>query len=132
MILECQFWVIVGIICYVKFNNGGNNDCRYNQIYAKATFDKVIQDWLILLLYSNQFVVRTQTEKFYYRMKWLILSSISVIGLAVFFVRRTTNNVCKTFEDYYTNVDRNENCYYNPDADLTVVSFFFINFFSNK
>lgn len=38
------------------------------------------------------------------------------------------NNVCKSFSDYYTNLDQNENCYYNPDGELSTVSNFKICF----
>lgn len=45
------------------------------------------------------------------------------LNMGLIYLAQTKNNVCKTFEDYYSNRDNNKNCYYNPDADLTVVSF---------
>lgn len=53
-------------------------------------------------------------------MKWIIVSSLFIGFLGFLFIRSGNNNVCKTFEDYYTNRDVNQNCYYNPDFELTV------------
>lgn len=53
-------------------------------------------------------------------MKWIILSSAFVVIVSVLFINTANNNVCKTFEDYYSNRDDNENCYYNPDYKLKV------------
>lgn len=55
-------------------------------------------------------------------MKWVLLSSIVIGILSLYLLKRNQNNVCKTFRDYYTDRDRNENCYHNPEADLKVVS----------
>ncbi|KAF5294277.1 hypothetical protein FQR65_LT10863 [Abscondita terminalis] len=49
-------------------------------------------------------------------MKWVI--SIVLIAIAIYFIKRGKNNVCKTFNDYYTDRDNNPNCYYNPDHEL--------------
>lgn len=35
------------------------------------------------------------------------------------------NNVCSTFEDYFTDRDTNPNCRFNPDGDLSVVSYYY-------
>lgn len=61
-------------------------------------------------------------------MKWITLSSVGVAILGTCWLTFSHNNVCKTFKDYYWFKDFNSNCYYNPEADLTVVSivFFFI------
>lgn len=55
-------------------------------------------------------------------MKWVAVSSVTVLIIAFFIIPTSKNNVCKTFQDYYSNRDRNKNCYYNPDHELTVVS----------
>lgn len=47
-----------------------------------------------------------------------------IISLILVKYNSSKNNVCKTFTDYYTNRDLNENCYYNPDGELTTVSMF--------
>ncbi|KAF2901736.1 hypothetical protein ILUMI_04464 [Ignelater luminosus] len=53
-------------------------------------------------------------------MRWILFSAIVVIILSLYLFKGYRNNVCKTFSDYYTNTDHNENCYYNPDAHLKV------------
>ncbi|KAK4886696.1 hypothetical protein RN001_002967 [Aquatica leii] len=54
-------------------------------------------------------------------MRWLlIVTTLIVAFLLKYLFRRQHNNVCKTFEDYYTNRDTNPNCYNNPDVDLTI------------
>ncbi|KAB0799466.1 hypothetical protein PPYR_07346 [Photinus pyralis] len=54
-------------------------------------------------------------------MKWAIsLSVVLTVFLSVLFFNTGNNNVCKTFEDYYSNRDENQNCYYNPDYKLEV------------
>ncbi|KAF5294278.1 hypothetical protein FQR65_LT10864 [Abscondita terminalis] len=53
-------------------------------------------------------------------MRWFVVSSVLVGFLGFLFIRNGNNNVCKTFDDYYTNRDANENCYYNPDFKLEV------------
>ncbi|KAF2904607.1 hypothetical protein ILUMI_01569 [Ignelater luminosus] len=54
-------------------------------------------------------------------MKRLILCGgiVLIISLILVKFNSSKNNVCKTFGDYYTNRDQNENCYYNPDGELT-------------
>ncbi|KAF2904605.1 hypothetical protein ILUMI_01567 [Ignelater luminosus] len=53
-------------------------------------------------------------------MKFIVLSAtiIPIIGLILIKSYSFKNNVCKTFDDYYTDRDQNENCYYNPDGQL--------------
>lgn len=56
-------------------------------------------------------------------MRGYVVAALLVGILSLYAVKfRYKNNVCKTFDDYYTNRDQNENCYYNPDWDLSVVS----------
>lgn len=57
-------------------------------------------------------------------MKLILLSSVLIAYISNNFInlKGFTNNVCKSFEDYYTDRDNNENCYHNPDHELTVVS----------
>lgn len=45
-----------------------------------------------------------------------VLTSIVYIKI----ISRSINNVCKTFGDYYSDRDQNDNCYYNPDEFLSV------------
>lgn len=51
-------------------------------------------------------------------MKFIVLCAIVIIAISVKFFRKSSNNVCKTFEDYYSDRDTNKNCYHNPDHDL--------------
>ncbi|KAF2901737.1 hypothetical protein ILUMI_04465 [Ignelater luminosus] len=56
-------------------------------------------------------------------MKLQLLSAGIILVISLYLIKtksKTKNNVCKTFEDYYTDRDRNENCHYNPDGELTV------------
>lgn len=54
-------------------------------------------------------------------MRGYVVAALLVGILSLYAVKfRYKNNVCKTFDDYYTNRDQNENCYYNPDWDLSV------------
>ncbi|KAF2887720.1 hypothetical protein ILUMI_18453, partial [Ignelater luminosus] len=55
-------------------------------------------------------------------MKLILLSSVGVAILSTYWLSSSRNNVCKTFKDYYWFKNSNPNCYYNPEADLTVVS----------
>lgn len=54
--------------------------------------------------------------------KRTVIFSAIFVYFAVCDLNAKENNVCKTFKDYYTNRDRNKNCYFNDDADLTPVS----------
>lgn len=56
-------------------------------------------------------------------MKWSLFSSMTIAILSLYYLlKKSHNNVCKTFDDYYTDRDSNPNCYFNPEAHLTVVS----------
>uniref|UniRef100_A0A1Y1M1N7 Lipase n=2 Tax=Photinus pyralis TaxID=7054 RepID=A0A1Y1M1N7_PHOPY len=53
----------------------------------------------------------------------IVVWIITCIFLTIIFARhfwQTHNNSCITAHDYYTNLDKNPKCYYNPDIDLTV------------
>uniref|UniRef100_A0A1Y1LV43 Lipase n=1 Tax=Photinus pyralis TaxID=7054 RepID=A0A1Y1LV43_PHOPY len=53
--------------------------------------------------------------------RWRLLITACVIAIAAFLiVKSNKNNVCTTFEDYYSDRDKNPNCYYNPDHELEV------------
>lgn len=45
---------------------------------------------------------------------------VVVLGILVLRLKSNRNNVCKTFEDYYSNRDENPNCYHNADHELEV------------
>ncbi|KAF5291038.1 hypothetical protein FQA39_LY14471 [Lamprigera yunnana] len=45
---------------------------------------------------------------------------ILVVSVFRHFIPPAHNNACKKIEDYYSNLDHNPNCYYNPDHGLTV------------
>lgn len=53
-------------------------------------------------------------------MKWLSFFAICIAIVAFLIVRTNKNNVCKSFDDYYSDRDKNPNCYYNPDHELEV------------
>ncbi|KAF5291044.1 hypothetical protein FQA39_LY14477 [Lamprigera yunnana] len=53
-------------------------------------------------------------------MRWIVPVSVLSAFLGFLAVSRNGNNVCLTFEDYYTNRDLNNNCYYNPEFLLEV------------
>ncbi|KAK5643345.1 hypothetical protein RI129_007190 [Pyrocoelia pectoralis] len=53
-------------------------------------------------------------------MKWLLIIAICIAAIAFLIVRTNKNNVCKSFDDYYSDRDKNPNCYYNPDHELEV------------
>ncbi|KAF2901738.1 hypothetical protein ILUMI_04466 [Ignelater luminosus] len=54
-------------------------------------------------------------------MKLLLVGGVVFLAISLILIKQSTkNNVCKTFEDYYTDRDRNENCYHNPDDELPV------------
>lgn len=64
------------------------------------------------------------------KMKLQLLAGGIILVISLYLIKsKSKNNVCKTFEDYYTDRDRNENCYYNPDGELTVVSIYFISYY---
>lgn len=51
-------------------------------------------------------------------MKFVYVLGVLFAVVYVKIVYKSTNNVCKTFSDYYTDRDQNENCYHNPDEFL--------------
>lgn len=53
-------------------------------------------------------------------MKFLALCTVVIAIIGIKFFKKSSNNVCKTFEDYYTDRDNNKNCYHNPDHDLAI------------
>ncbi|KAK5643344.1 hypothetical protein RI129_007189 [Pyrocoelia pectoralis] len=53
-------------------------------------------------------------------MKWLLIFAICIGTIAFLIVSSNKNNVCKSFDDYYSDRDKNPNCYYNPDHELEV------------
>lgn len=53
-------------------------------------------------------------------MKRAFLLAACVATAAILFSKKHSNNVCKTFWDYYSNRDSNANCYHNPEHELTV------------
>lgn len=60
-------------------------------------------------------------------MKLLLVGGVVFLAISLILIKQSTkNNVCKTFEDYYTDRDHNENCYHNPDDELSVVSNLFL------
>ncbi|KAK5643366.1 hypothetical protein RI129_007211 [Pyrocoelia pectoralis] len=53
-------------------------------------------------------------------MRWIAILSFLIVLIGFLFIPRSKNNVCKTFIDYYSDRDNNENCYYNPDTHMNV------------
>ncbi|KAF5294556.1 hypothetical protein FQR65_LT10748 [Abscondita terminalis] len=51
---------------------------------------------------------------------WFFTIIIVVMGVIKHFNLIPRNNSCKTFDDYYTNRDKNPNCSYNPDYELKI------------
>ncbi|KAF5276496.1 hypothetical protein FQA39_LY06565 [Lamprigera yunnana] len=79
--------------------------------------------YLLSFPQKNKSLIINTNNSFQFRpskMKCLLVFAIVVTFLGVKFVKKSSNNVCRTFDDYYTDRDKNSNCYYNPDIDLLV------------